>query len=88
MVEVIDPRANGERLPHPLMMPGNTAATRVLLIVRCRECQHQVKPDPAEMAARCGAGTSRLARQVGLLTLRQPAQVLKIGTGLSAASGG
>jgi hypothetical protein len=73
--------------PGPPMTLGNAAAARVRLIVWCKDCQHQVEPDPAEMAARCGAGTSRLARQVGLLTLRQPAQVLKIGTGLSAASG-
>jgi hypothetical protein len=39
------------------MMPGNAAATRVLLIVWCRDCGHQVEPDPAEMAARYGAGT-------------------------------
>jgi hypothetical protein len=24
--------------------------------VWCRACRHQVEPDPAEMAARCGAG--------------------------------
>jgi hypothetical protein len=28
------------------------AAARVRLIVWCKECQHQVEPDPAEMAAR------------------------------------
>jgi hypothetical protein len=39
------------------MMPGNAAATRVLLIVWCRDCGHQVEPDPAEMAARYGAKT-------------------------------
>jgi hypothetical protein len=39
------------------MMPGNADATRVLLIVRCRDCGHQVEPDPAEMAQRYGAET-------------------------------
>jgi hypothetical protein len=33
------------------MMPGNAAATRVLLIVRYRDCGHQIEPDPAEMVA-------------------------------------
>jgi hypothetical protein len=31
------------------MTLGNAAAARVRLIVWCRECQHQVEPDPAEM---------------------------------------
>jgi hypothetical protein len=30
------------------------------LIVWCKACQHQVEPDPAEMAARYGADTSVL----------------------------
>jgi hypothetical protein len=30
---------------------------RVRLIVWCKECQHQVEPDPAEIAARHGAET-------------------------------
>jgi hypothetical protein len=33
------------------MTLGNAAA-RVLLIIWCKACQHQVEPDPAEMAAR------------------------------------
>jgi hypothetical protein len=28
--------------------------------VWCKECQHQVEPDPAEMATRYGAGTAVL----------------------------
>jgi hypothetical protein len=28
------------------MTLGNAAATRVRLIVWCKECQHQVEPDP------------------------------------------
>jgi hypothetical protein len=31
-------------------------AARVRLIVWCKHCQRQVEPDPAEMAARRGAG--------------------------------
>jgi hypothetical protein len=44
--------------PGPPMTLGNAAAARVRLIVWCRECTHQVEPDPAEMAARYGAETS------------------------------
>jgi hypothetical protein len=38
----------------------NAAAAKVRLIVWCKECQHQVEPDPAEMCARYGADTSVL----------------------------
>ena len=34
---------------------GNAATARVRLIVWCKECQHQVEPDPAEQAERYGA---------------------------------
>jgi hypothetical protein len=50
------------------MTLGNAAAARVRLIVWCKECQHQTEPDPAEMAARCGAETPVL----DCLPLRQP----------------
>jgi len=40
--------------PGPLMTLGNAAAARVRLIVWCKDCQHQVEPDPSEMAARYG----------------------------------
>jgi hypothetical protein len=42
--------------PGPPMTLGNAAAARVRLIVWCLDCQHQVEPDPAEMAEplRCG----------------------------------
>jgi hypothetical protein len=40
------------------MTLGNAAAARVRLIVWCRDCRHQVEPDPAEMAARYGAETT------------------------------
>lgn len=36
------------------MTLGNAAAARVRLIVWCKVCQHQVEPDPAEQADRCG----------------------------------
>jgi hypothetical protein len=39
------------------MTLDNAAAARVRLIVWCKECGHQVEPDPAEMAARYCAGT-------------------------------
>jgi hypothetical protein len=41
--------------PGPPMTLG--AAAQVRLIVWCKACQHQVEPDPAEMAARYGAET-------------------------------
>jgi len=46
--------------PGPPMTLGAAAATQVRLIVWCKACQHQVEPDPAEMAARYGAATSVL----------------------------
>jgi hypothetical protein len=56
------------------MTLGNAAAARVRLIVRRKDCRHQVEPDPAEMAARYGAPKrpDRLARAADLLPLRQP----------------
>jgi hypothetical protein len=39
---------------------GSTAAAHVRLIVWCKDCHHQVEPDPAEQAARYGADTSVL----------------------------
>jgi hypothetical protein len=44
----------------PPMTLGNAATNRVRLIVWCKACQHQVEPNPAEMAARYGADTSVL----------------------------
>ena len=37
------------------MMLGNAARAGVRLIVWCRKCSHQVKPDPVEQAERYGA---------------------------------
>jgi hypothetical protein len=39
------------------MTLGIAAAAGVRLIIWCKECRHQVEPDPAEMAARYGAET-------------------------------
>jgi hypothetical protein len=39
------------------MTLGNAAAAKVRLIVWCKDCRHQVAPDPAEMAARDGGET-------------------------------
>jgi hypothetical protein len=41
----------------PPMTLGVAAVAGVRLIVWCKECQHQVEPDPAEMAARYGEET-------------------------------
>ena len=42
------------------MTLGKAAAAQVRLIVWCKSCQHQVEPDPAEMAVKYGADTSVL----------------------------
>ena len=42
------------------MTLGAAAAAGVRLIVWCKECQHQVEPELAEMATRHGAETSVL----------------------------
>jgi hypothetical protein len=47
-----DSQAETTRRPMTL---GNAAAARVRLIVWCRDCRHQVEPDPAEQAERYGA---------------------------------
>jgi hypothetical protein len=39
------------------MTLGGAAAARVRLIVWCKQCHHQVEPDPPRMAARYGAET-------------------------------
>jgi len=40
------------------MTLGSAAAAHVRFIVWCRECRHQVEPDPAEMARRYGPETT------------------------------
>jgi hypothetical protein len=42
----------------PRMTLGAAAAAGVRLIVWCKECRHQVEPDPVGMANRYGAETS------------------------------
>ena len=37
------------------MTLGNAAAAQVRLVVWCKDCQHQVEPDPAGQALRYGA---------------------------------
>jgi hypothetical protein len=54
----------------PPMTLGVAAAVQVRLIVWCKECQHQVEPDPAEMATRYGAETSVLDWQERLVCSR------------------
>jgi hypothetical protein len=39
----------------PPMTLDAAAAAQVRLIVWCKECRHQVEPDPTEMATRYGA---------------------------------
>ena len=46
--------------PGPPMTLGAAASAGVRLIVWCKECQHQVEPDPAEQARRHGAETALL----------------------------
>jgi hypothetical protein len=45
------------------MTLGNAAAAKVRLMVWCKGCQHQVEPDPAEMAQRYVAETPVLDRR-------------------------
>jgi hypothetical protein len=40
------------------MTLGNAATARARLIVWCKECRHQVEPDPAAMAERYGVTTT------------------------------
>jgi hypothetical protein len=46
--------------PGPPMTLGGAAAAQVRLIVWCKDCQHQIEPDPDEMAQRYGAATTVL----------------------------
>jgi hypothetical protein len=56
--------------PGSPMTLGTAAATQVRLIVWCNKCQHQVEPDPAEMAARYCAETSVLDWRARLVCSR------------------
>jgi hypothetical protein len=46
--------------PGPPMTLGGVAAAELRFIVWCKECQHQVEPDPGEMAQRYGAARTVL----------------------------
>lgn len=39
------------------MTLGGAAKAGVRIIIWCKACQHQLEPDPAEMAARYGTNT-------------------------------
>jgi hypothetical protein len=52
------PRVKSE--PSPPMTLGGVAKAGVRIIAWCKACQHQVEPDPAELAERYGAGVSVL----------------------------
>ena len=59
----------------PPMTPGNAAAAQGRRLVWCKDCGHQVEPDPAEMSCPVWRRNTRprLARPAGLLPLRHPA---------------
>ena len=46
------------RYTGPPMTLGAAAAARVRLIVWCRDCRHQIEPDPAAMALHYGTELS------------------------------
>jgi hypothetical protein len=52
------PRSPVNRYTGPPATLGSTAAAGMRLIVWCRDCRHQVEPDPAATAERHGAETS------------------------------
>jgi hypothetical protein len=67
----------------PPMTLGTAAATQVRLIVWRKAYQHQVEPDPAEMAQRYGANTSVLDWRERLICSRcggRPADMVVTGT--------
>ena len=51
----------------PPMTLGNPASARVRLVVWCRECECQIKPDPGEMAERYGAEKTVIDRHARLV---------------------
>ena len=66
------------------MTLGNAAAARVRLIEWCRECRHQLKPDPAEMARRYGPERPVPEWRSRLVCLHRGVQLL----GVDGESGG
>src|SRR5262249_10871415 len=67
--------ATMSRYTGPPMTLGNAAEHKVRLIVWCLDCQHQIQPDPAELAKRYGVGMSvpGLARAARLREVRRAA---------------
>jgi len=51
------PRNHRDGDSQPLTF-GHAARAKVRLIVWCKACQHQVEPDPAELADRHGEGAT------------------------------
>ena len=65
------------------MTLGVAATAGVRLIVWCKECQHQVEPDPNEMATRYDADTSVLHWRERLVCSRsggRPVDMVLTGT--------
>ena len=60
--------------PGPPMTLGGAAAAQLRFIVWCKDCQHQVEPDPGEMAERYGTATTVLdwSERLVWFPLRQP----------------
>jgi hypothetical protein len=46
--------------PGPPMTLGGAAAAAARIIVWCKACQHQIEPDPAELAERYGVSVAVL----------------------------
>jgi hypothetical protein len=57
--------------PGPPMTLGGAAAAQVRLIVWCKNCQHQVEPDPAKMAERYGASPTTQEVKLALAGLKE-----------------
>ena len=71
------------------MTLGAAAAARVRLIVWCRECGHQVEPDPADLATRYGEATSVLDWRAPLFCSRCDSRsVDMVVTGARLSDGG
>jgi integrase len=66
--------------PGSPMTLGGAAAAQLRFIVWCKDCQHQVEPDPGEMALGAGvnikAVSSRLGHASAALTLSTYAHLL------------
>jgi hypothetical protein len=58
--------------PGSPMTLGNAAAAKVRLIGWCRDCGHQVEPDPAELARRYGADMAEPDWREQLVCSREP----------------